>query len=75
LAHGEILHRVERKVTMRKKKNNSKFGNGEMFEIYSTSQTIFGDIIQFNEKFLRNDSLRKLKFIKIIICCVETFRA
>jgi len=43
LAHGEILHRVERNVTMRKNKNNSKFGKGEIFEIYSTLHTMFGD--------------------------------
>jgi hypothetical protein len=64
LAYGEILHRVERKVTVRRKKNNSKFDNGEMFEIYSTLHTIFGDRIQLNEEAPRNYLLRKLRSLR-----------
>jgi hypothetical protein len=66
---------VERKETTRKKKNNSKFGNGEMFEIYSILHTVFGESIQLKEKAFRNYLLRKILLIKIKICCVETFRA
>jgi len=59
LACGEILHRVERNVTMRKRKNNSKFGNGEIFEIYSTLHKIFGDSIQLSEHVLEIIYLEK----------------
>jgi hypothetical protein len=46
LVHAEILHRVERKLTMRKKKNKSKFGNSEIFEIYSTLHTDSNQLIE-----------------------------
>jgi hypothetical protein len=46
LVHAEILHRVERKLTIRNKKNKSKFGNSEIFEIYSTLHTDSNKLIE-----------------------------
>lgn len=46
LADLEIIHRVKRKVRKGKKENKSKFGKGEIFDIYSTLHTSFGGRIK-----------------------------
>jgi hypothetical protein len=45
---------MERKTTVRKKKNKSKFNNGEILEIYSTLRPIFGDNTQLNKEVFKN---------------------
>ena len=87
MAHGEILHRMESNVTMRKRNYNSKFDNGEIFEIYSTLHTMFGDNIQLNEQVLEiiylkssipednNLLFRNIQCRMTAICCVKLFCA
>jgi hypothetical protein len=59
---------MERKITM---KNQSKIdqnlANGEVFESYSSLGRIFGDSIQLNEDAFKNQLLRKILCMMMVI--------